>query len=73
MLDFHRLLKHLITREIDFDVRDANGYTALNGAALCGRVACARILVEGDANVEIVDARGHLAREIAQWGDQIDM
>lgn len=73
ILGFHRLLKHLITLEIDLDVRDANGYTALHFAALCGRVACARILVEGGADIEIVDARGRLAREIAQWRDQIDV
>jgi hypothetical protein len=73
ILGFHRLLKHLISLEIDLDVRDANGYTALHFAALCGRVACARILVEGGADIEIVDARGRLAREIAQWRDQIDV
>lgn len=73
ILGFHRLLKHLITLEVDLDVRDANGYTALHFAALCGRVACARILVEGGADIEIVDARGRLAREIAQWRDQIDV
>ena len=73
ILGFHRLLKHLVTLEIDLDVRDANGYTALHFAALCGRVACARILVEGGADIEIVDARGRLAREIAQWRDQIDV
>ena len=33
-----------------------NGYTALHFAALSGRLACARILVEGRADVEIVKA-----------------
>ncbi|KAF8315832.1 hypothetical protein DL93DRAFT_811522 [Clavulina sp. PMI_390] len=73
ILGFHRLLKHLVSRGIDLDVRDANGYTALHFAALCGRVACARILVEGGADIEIVDARGRLAREVAQWRDQVDV
>jgi hypothetical protein len=73
ILGFHRLLKYLVDRGVDLDVRDASGYTALHFAALCGRLACARILVEGGADVEIVDARGRLAREVAQWRDQVDV
>ena len=30
LLGFHRLLRHLIQRDIDVDARDANGYTALH-------------------------------------------
>ena len=69
LLGFHRLLRHLIQRGIDVDARDAHGYTALHTfAALSGRLACARILVKGGADVEIVEARGRTAREMRLQG-----
>ncbi|KAG8890680.1 SPT3 Dosage dependent suppressor of Ty-induced promoter mutations-like protein [Tulasnella sp. 332] len=74
ILGFHRLVSALVIRGIDVDARDRNGFTALHFAAACGRLACARILVEhGDADLEVVDGRGRSATQIAFDKDQADV
>lgn len=74
VLGFHRLVSALISRGIDVDARDRNGFTALHFAAACGRLACARILVEqGYADLEVVDGRGRSATQIAFDKDQADV
>jgi hypothetical protein len=75
LLGFHRLLARILSMstEIDLDARDANGFTALHFAALSGRLACARLLLEAGADVEVVECGGRTARELAKERDQIDV
>ncbi|KAG9010186.1 SPT3 Dosage dependent suppressor of Ty-induced promoter mutations-like protein [Tulasnella sp. JGI-2019a] len=74
ILGFHRLVSALVSRGIDVDARDRNGFTALHFAAACGRLACARVLVEqGHADLEVVDGRGRSATQVAFDKDQADV
>lgn len=73
MLGFHRLVSHLITLGADLDSRDKNGYTSLALAALTGRVACSRLLLDAGASEEIVTADGKTPFDIAREKDQVDV
>lgn len=73
MLGFHRLVTHLIALGADLDSRDRNGYTALALSALCGRVACTRLLLDAGASDEIVTADGKSPAELAREKDHIDV
>lgn len=73
VLGFHRLVAFLLTRGIDFDAADRNGYTALHFAALYGRVSITRQLLEAGANVSLKTFAGKTPIEIAQDRDDIDV
>jgi len=62
------LVEWLIRHEADIDARDKNGYTALHFAALVACTECARIMVSGGADREIVNYLGKTAEEIAPKG-----
>ena len=65
-LGFEGLSEELISRGIDPNNRDTNGYTALHFAALFGHTNCARVLLHGGADGDIVNAVGHTAGTIAR-------
>jgi uncharacterized protein len=67
-LGFSRLVQFLLEHHIDMDARDKNGYTALHFAALRNSTTCARLLVQAGAALDIVNALGKTAAEIAQPG-----
>lgn len=73
MLGFHRLVSHLIALGADLDSRDKNGYTSLALAALCGRVACCRLLLDAGASHEVVTADGKTPFDVAREKDQVDV
>lgn len=64
-LGFPVLTQFLIKHEIDLDVRDRNGYTALHFATLSGSRGCARLLLQAGADLEIVNVLGKTAQEQA--------
>jgi hypothetical protein len=65
-LGFTNLVKFLIEHQIDLDVRDRNGFTALHFAAICGSKACARLLVDSGADLEVVNTLGKTPQEIGR-------
>ena len=67
-LGFTKGVLFLLQHHIDVDARDNNGCTALHFAALKNDVACARLLVEAGAALDIVNALGKTAAEIAPPG-----
>ncbi|KZO92586.1 hypothetical protein CALVIDRAFT_540853 [Calocera viscosa TUFC12733] len=73
ILNFHRLCGQLLSLGIDPDVRDVNGYTALHFAALRGRVRCARLLLDANADVSIVQGLGLTAADVARACDELDV
>jgi hypothetical protein len=64
-LKFASLTRFLIAHDIDLDARDRNGYTALHCAALAQSRECAKLLVDAGADLEIVNALGKTAQDIA--------
>ncbi|KAI0732069.1 hypothetical protein C8Q72DRAFT_818819 [Fomitopsis betulina] len=65
---FPSLVKFLVSHGIDVDARDKNGCTALFYAAVARSSECARVLIEGGADLEIVDALGKTPAEIGPIG-----
>jgi hypothetical protein len=66
--DYRMLVDFLIEREIQLNVRDKNGCTALHFAALSGSQACAGKLVDAGADMTAVDALGRTPVQIASPG-----
>ena len=66
--DFPLLVDFLIEHEIDLNVRDKNGCTALHFAALSESQACAGKLVDAGADMAAVDAIGRTPVQIASPG-----
>ena len=64
-LGFGTVVQFLLAHDIDFDARDKNGYTALHFAVLKNSSICARLLIEAGAALDIVNALGKTAAEIA--------
>lgn len=73
MLGFQTLVSFLIDRNVDLDVSDKNGYTALHLAALRGRVAVTRLLLHAGAELDCRTLAGETALEIACSRDQLDV
>ena len=67
-LGFASVVEFLIGHDIDMDARDRNGFTALHFAALGKSSACARLLIEGGAALDIVNALDQTPAEIAPAG-----
>ena len=67
-LNYPDLTSFLITRGIDLDARDRNGWTGLHFAALSGSKECARLLLIAGADVEIVNVLGKIPGEVATDG-----
>jgi hypothetical protein len=67
LLGFYELTAELIARDVDLDKRDVNGFTALHYTALYGQASCTRLLIDGGADRDIVDAWGRVAREVALY------
>lgn len=67
-LGFRNVVQFLLAHHIDFDARDKNGYTALHLAVLKNSSVCARLLIEAGAALDIVNALGKTAAEIAPSG-----
>jgi len=64
-LGFHQVVKALVDHRVDLNLRDMSGFGALHYAALNGRFECAKLLVDGGANIETMDRWGLLAQEVA--------
>ena len=67
-LGFYELLSGLIAHGVDLNRRDIRGYTALHYAALYSHPACARLLVDSGAKLDILDIWGRLAHELVVEG-----
>lgn len=67
-LNYSDLTLFLITRGIDLDTRDRNGWTALHFTALSGSMECARLLLIAGADMEIVNVLGKTPGEEATDG-----
>jgi hypothetical protein len=68
MLGFSVLVQFLIKHDVDLDVRDRNGYTALHFTAVGHSKTCARLLVDAGADLEIVNVLGITPQEQAPFG-----
>ncbi|ORY73860.1 hypothetical protein BCR35DRAFT_306973 [Leucosporidium creatinivorum] len=73
VLGFHRLVQFLLARGIDYDSPDRNGFTPLHFAALYGRVAIARQLIDAGAQANARNLAGKTALDIAQDRDDVDV
>jgi hypothetical protein len=73
LLGFHRLVQFLLVRGIAVDRADRNGYTALHFAALYGRVAITRLLIEAGANHLVKNLAGQTPLDVALDRDDIDV
>lgn len=62
-LGFHILVAELIRRGVPLEERDANGYTALHLATLCGKTSCTRVLVEAGADSNTIDGHNRVAQD----------
>ncbi|PSS38041.1 hypothetical protein PHLCEN_2v126 [Hermanssonia centrifuga] len=67
-LGFSTVVEFLLKHQIDVDVRDKNGFTALHFAAIKDSAACARMIVEAGAALDIVNALGKTPAEVAPAG-----
>lgn len=68
LLDLPALMEFLIAHNVDLDVRDRSGYTALYFAALARSKTCATLLLTAGADPEIVNLLGKTPQEIAPAG-----
>lgn len=66
--DFPLLVDFLIEHEIDLNVRDKNGCTALHFAALSGSQTCAGKLIDAGADMTAEDAMGRTPVQISSPG-----
>lgn len=73
VLGFHRLVQFLLARGIDIESADRNGFTALHFAALYGRVAITRQLLEAGASRSAKNLAGKTPLDIARDRDDIDV
>ncbi|GAA6019245.1 hypothetical protein JCM10207_005052 [Rhodosporidiobolus poonsookiae] len=73
VLGFHRLVAFLLARDIALDAPDSNGFTALHFAALYGRVAIARLLLDAGARVAVRNLAGKTPLDIAHERDDVDV
>ncbi|KAM0790167.1 hypothetical protein ACM66B_005486 [Microbotryomycetes sp. NB124-2] len=73
VLGFHRLAQFLIARGIEVDAADRNGFTPLHFAALYGRVAITRLLLEAGADLDRRNLAGRSAEAIARMRDDVDV
>lgn len=73
ILGFHRLVDALIKDGAPLDKTDRNGFTALHFAALYGRVAAARLLIDNNAATFLRTSLGRTAQDIARQRDQTDI
>ncbi len=63
---YENLVKHLIMRGINLDVRDRCGYTALHFAVFTGNMVIAKVLVDqGDATLGLAAADGNTPYDLA--------
>lgn len=73
LLGFHRLVQFLLVRNIDVESDDRNGFTALHFAALYGRVAITRQLLEAGATSSVRNLAGKTPADIARDRDDVDV
>lgn len=73
VLGFHRLVQFLLARSIGVNTADRNGFTALHFAALYGRVAITRMMVEAGAKTELTNLAGKTPLDIARDRDDVDV
>ncbi|WVQ93457.1 hypothetical protein IAU59_000531 [Kwoniella sp. CBS 9459] len=69
VMGFQRLVRRLIVVGAHLDVQDANGYTPLAFAALCGRHTCARVLIEAGASYDRPTAYGEMPLDLAKYSE----
>nr|ODN92410.1 suppressor protein SPT23 [Cryptococcus depauperatus CBS 7841] len=68
-MGFSRLVRRLIVGGAQIDVQDVNGFTPLAFAALCGRLTCARVLIEAGASYDRATAYGEMPLDLAKFGE----
>lgn len=73
VLGFHRLVQFLLARNVDIDSPDRNGFTALHFAALYGRVAICRQLIDAGAHPAMRNLAGKTPLDIAEDRDDVDV
>ncbi|KAK4703523.1 hypothetical protein P7C70_g2691, partial [Phenoliferia sp. Uapishka_3] len=73
VLGFHRLVQFLLARGIAVDTPDRNGYTPLHFAALYGRVAITRQLLDAGATPYPRNLAGDTPLDIAVSRDDVDV
>ncbi|KAL8290396.1 hypothetical protein RQP46_002654 [Phenoliferia psychrophenolica] len=73
VLGFHRLVQFLLARGIATDSPDRNGFTPLHFAALYGRVAITRLLLDAGAHAYPRNLAGKTPLDIARDRDDIDV
>ena len=66
LLNYTQLLTRVVGWDIDLDVQDVSGLTALHCAYLCENWACVRILKNAGAGENIKDNLGRIPREMCQ-------
>lgn len=74
-LGFPTLVRFLVEHDVDLDMRDRNGFTALHFAVFSQSRECATILVNAGADKDIVNSAGKTPEEIAVDGffDGLDL
>ena len=71
-LGFHKLLRKLKTYTTVLDGRDVGGRTAVHYAALYGHLECAKLLIDGGADIQVRDEHGRLPQDLVH-SDHHDM
>ena len=68
ILGYERLLRRLVIYGAQLDVQDINGFTPLAFAAYCGKIDCARVLIEAGATYDLPTNLGEFPLDLAKVG-----
>lgn len=68
ILGYERLLRRLVIYGAQLDVQDINGFTPLAFAAYCGKIDCARVLIEAGATYDLPTNLGEFPLDLAKAG-----
>ena len=68
ILGYERLLRRLVIYGAQLDVQDVNGFTPLAFAAYCGKIDCARVLIEAGATYDFPTHLGEFPLDLAKVG-----
>jgi hypothetical protein len=68
ILGYEQLLRRLVIYGAQLDIQDTNGFTPLAFAAYCGKIDCARVLIEAGATYDLPTNLGELPLDLAKLG-----
>jgi hypothetical protein len=71
ILGYERLLRRLVIYGAQLDVQDINGFTPLAFAAYCGKIDCARVLIEAGATYDLPTSLGEFPLDLAKIGGDV--